>query len=113
MAYQDKITITARRTAMLGPNAERSGRAHRDRTSMQCRPGAPFAPDALEWLAVLKNDDRAAVEALRAQLKGAGCQVTALDEAISEEWDLGSRHCGASRQRRTTSNVSLCPRAHS
>jgi hypothetical protein len=48
-------------------------------------PGAPFAPDALEWLAVLKKDDRAAFEALRAQLKSAGCRVTALDEAIAED----------------------------
>jgi hypothetical protein len=55
-------------------------------------PGAPFAPDALDRLAVLKNDDRAAFEALRAQLKGAGCRVTALDEAISEEnGDTGGR----------------------
>jgi hypothetical protein len=48
-------------------------------------PGAPFAADALEWLAVLKKDDRAAFEALRAQLKSAGCRVTALDKAIAEE----------------------------
>jgi len=46
-------------------------------------PGAPFAPDALEQLAALKKDDRAAFEALRAQLKGAGVRVTALDEAIA------------------------------
>src|SRR6516165_5755716 len=46
-------------------------------------PGAPFAPDALERLAALKKDDRAAFEALRAQLKGAGVRVTALDEAIA------------------------------
>jgi hypothetical protein len=48
-------------------------------------PGAPFAADALKWLAVLKKDDRAAFEALRAQLKSAGCRVTALDEAIAED----------------------------
>ena len=48
-------------------------------------PGAPFAPDALVRLAALKKDDRAAFEALRAQLKTAGCRVTALDEAIAEE----------------------------
>src|ERR1700738_5226205 len=35
-------------------------------------PGAPFAPDTLARLATLKKDDRAAFEALRAQLKGAG-----------------------------------------
>ena len=55
-------------------------------------PGAPFAPDVLERLAALKKDDRAAFEALRAQLKKAGCRVTALDEAIAEEsGDTGGR----------------------
>ena len=55
-------------------------------------PGAPFAPDVLERLAALKKDDRAAFEALRAQLKSAGCRVTALDEAIAEEnGDTGGR----------------------
>jgi hypothetical protein len=48
-------------------------------------PGAPFAPDALGRLASLKKDNRAAFEALRAQLKGSGARVTALDEAIAEE----------------------------
>jgi hypothetical protein len=48
-------------------------------------PGAPFAPDVLERLATLKKDDRSAFESLRAQLKEAGCRVTALDEAIAEE----------------------------
>ena len=55
-------------------------------------PGAPFAPDALVRLAALKKDDRAAFEALRAQLKKAGCRVTELDEAIAEEsGDTGGR----------------------
>ena len=55
-------------------------------------PGAPFAPDTLVRLAALKKDDRAAFEALRAQLKSAGCRVTALDEAIAEEnGDRGGR----------------------
>ena len=55
-------------------------------------PGAPFAPDALVRLAALKKDDRAAFEALRAQLKAASCRVTALDEAIAEEnGDIGGR----------------------
>jgi hypothetical protein len=48
-------------------------------------PGAAFAPEVLERLAVLKRDDRAAFEALRARLKKAGCRVTALDDAIAEE----------------------------
>ena len=48
-------------------------------------PGAPFAPDVLERLAALKKDDRRAFESLRAQLKEAGCRVTALDQAIAEE----------------------------
>ena len=55
-------------------------------------PGAPFAPDTLVRLAALKKDDRAAFEALRAQLKSAGCRVTALDEALAEEnGDRGRR----------------------
>ena len=55
-------------------------------------PGAPFAPEALERLAALKKDDRAAFEALRARLKKASCRVTALDEAIAEEiGDIGRR----------------------
>jgi hypothetical protein len=55
-------------------------------------PGAPFAPDTLVRLAALKKDDRAAFEALRAQLKSAGARVTVLDEAIAEEsGDTGGR----------------------
>jgi hypothetical protein len=55
-------------------------------------PGAPFMPEALEALAALKSDNRAAFEALRSQLKKAGCRVTALDDAIDEEnGDAGGR----------------------
>jgi hypothetical protein len=55
-------------------------------------PGAPFVPGVLERLAVLKKEDRAAFEALRAQLQTAGCRVTALDEAIAEQnGDTGRR----------------------
>ena len=55
-------------------------------------PGAPFMPEALEALAALKTDNRAAFEALRSQLKKAGCRVTALDDAIAEEnGDTGGR----------------------
>ena len=55
-------------------------------------PGAPFVPDTLARLAALKQDDRAAFEALRAQLKSAGCRVTELDEAFAEEkGDIGGR----------------------
>ncbi|HRD87317.1 MAG TPA: hypothetical protein PK752_03515 [Accumulibacter sp.] len=55
-------------------------------------PGAPFERQALEALAALKQDNRAAFEALRAQLKKAGCRVTALDDAIAEEnGDQGGR----------------------
>ena len=55
-------------------------------------PGAAFKPEVLERLAAMKKDDCAAFEALRAQLKGAGCRVTALDEAIAEEsGDVGGR----------------------
>src|SRR6516165_5328670 len=48
-------------------------------------PGAAFTPEVLERLAAMKKDERAAFEALRAQLKSAGCRVTALDEAIADE----------------------------
>jgi hypothetical protein len=55
-------------------------------------PGAPFMPEALERLAALKKEDRAAFEALRSQLKKAGCRVTQLDEAVAEEnGDVGGR----------------------
>jgi hypothetical protein len=55
-------------------------------------PGAPFTPEALERLATLKKDDRAAFEMIRAQLKDAGCRVTALDDALGEEdGDKGGR----------------------
>ncbi|HXF87791.1 MAG TPA: hypothetical protein VNK48_05510 [Xanthobacteraceae bacterium] len=54
--------------------------------------GSAFAPDVLSRLATLKREDRAAFEALRAQLKKAGCRVTALDEAIAEEnGEVGGR----------------------
>ena len=55
-------------------------------------PGAPFMAETLETLAALKSDNRAAFEALRSQLKKAGCRVTALDDAITEEsGDAGGR----------------------
>jgi hypothetical protein len=55
-------------------------------------PGAPFVPEALEALAALKQDNRAAFEALRSQLKKAGCRVTALDDAVAKEsGDTGGR----------------------
>ena len=48
-------------------------------------PGATFQPAVLQRLIALKKDDRAAFEVLRAELKSAGCRMTALDEAIDEE----------------------------
>jgi hypothetical protein len=54
--------------------------------------GAPFVPEALELIATLKKDDRAAFEVLRANLKKAGCRMKALDEAIAEKiGDYGGR----------------------
>ncbi|MFG1290318.1 hypothetical protein [Xanthobacter versatilis] len=50
-------------------------------------PGAPFMPETLEALTALKKESRAAFEALRAQLKKAGCRVTALDAALAEQDD--------------------------
>ena len=55
-------------------------------------PGSPFEPEVLGRLGALKKEDRSAFETLRAQLKKAGCRVTALDEAIAEEsGDTGGR----------------------
>ena len=48
-------------------------------------PGAPFAPESLKALIALRQEDRARFEGLRAQLKRAGCRVTALDKAMTEE----------------------------
>jgi hypothetical protein len=62
-----------------------------DRTAVD--PGAPFEPQVLAGLATLKKEDRAAFEALRTQLKRAGCRMTALDRAIAEEkGDVGGRY---------------------
>ena len=54
-------------------------------------PGAPFTPGVLAMLSAMKKEDRAGFEALRAQLKKAGCRVTVLDEAIMEESGDGGR----------------------
>jgi hypothetical protein len=48
-------------------------------------PGAPFEPEVLELLETLKNEDRAAFEAIRAKLKKAGCRITALDEVVANK----------------------------
>jgi hypothetical protein len=47
-------------------------------------PGAPLVPEVLQRLAALKQERLGEFEALRAQLKKAGCRVTVLDEAIAE-----------------------------
>jgi hypothetical protein len=55
-------------------------------------PGAPFTPEALESLALLRKRDRAGFEAVRAKFKRSGCRVTELDQAIAEEHgDVGGR----------------------
>lgn len=48
-------------------------------------PGTPFAPNVVQALVAMRLEDRARFEGLRAQLKRAGCRVTALDEALAEE----------------------------
>jgi hypothetical protein len=59
-------------------------------------PGTPFQPDVLERLAALKEQDRAAFETLRSQLKKVGCRVTALDEAVAgESGETGGRQSQA------------------
>ena len=45
--------------------------------------GVPFLPEVIERLAALKKDDRSTFEALRTELKRAGCRVTELDKAIA------------------------------
>jgi hypothetical protein len=54
-------------------------------------PGVPFASEVVARLAEIKKRDRPAFEVLRTQLKGAGCRITALDEAIAEETGVGGR----------------------
>lgn len=54
-------------------------------------PAAIFAPEALEQVSALKASDRAAFEKLRAELKAAGCRVTALDAAMAEQSGGGGR----------------------
>jgi hypothetical protein len=55
-------------------------------------PGAPFAPEVLEALVALRQEDRARFEGLRAQLKHTRCRVTALDKALAKQaGDEGSR----------------------
>jgi hypothetical protein len=51
----------------------------------QADAGAAFTSDVLQRLAALKTEDRAAFEVLRAELRGAGVRVGALDESIAEE----------------------------
>src|SRR5262245_52638252 len=48
-------------------------------------PGVPFEQEILERLVALKQENLAAFEALRAQLKKAGCRVTVLDDVIAEQ----------------------------
>jgi hypothetical protein len=52
---------------------------------IRINPGAPFQPNVLKLLAALKQKDRVAFEALRKKLKGVGCRVMALDEALKEK----------------------------
>lgn len=48
-------------------------------------PGAAFAPEAIESLRTLKAVDRPAFEALRHELKEAGCRVSELDKEIGSD----------------------------
>src|SRR6516225_12403084 len=58
----------------------------------QADAGAPFTSDVLQRLAALKTEDRAAFEALRAELKREGVRVVALDESIADESEEESGH---------------------
>ena len=48
-------------------------------------PGAPFAPDVLEALVTLRQEDKGRFERLRAQLKRADIRVTELDKALDKK----------------------------
>ncbi len=48
-------------------------------------PGAAFVPPVVERLISLKKENRAAFEVLRAELKSAGCRMSAFDETTDEE----------------------------
>ena len=51
-------------------------------------PGAPFEPEALEWLAELHRDDLPRFERLRTRLKNeTNCRVTELDKALCRSGD--------------------------
>ena len=63
-------------------------------------PGAAFVPPVVERLVLLKKENRAEFEVLRAELKTAGCRMTALDEATDEE--NGIRVAAASHRRPTS-----------
>ena len=52
-------------------------------------PGAPFTPEALVLLVKLKAEDAATFEAVRVQLKAAGCRMGALDEALAQQAGTG------------------------
>ena len=62
-------------------------------------PGAPFAARCPGTASRAQESDRAAFETLRAQLKEAGCRVTALDEALSQK--RTATQAGASPSRPT------------
>jgi hypothetical protein len=91
MSQETEETIAA----LIGGDQEIGDPLDRLAEKAAIDPGAPFKPDVLERLAALKNEDRSAFEALRAQLKKSGCRVTALDDAIGEE-------CGDTRGRGPT-----------
>ena len=48
-------------------------------------PGAAFEPEVVKQLALLKEDDPAGFEELRAKLKNTKCRVTELDDVIGKE----------------------------
>lgn len=60
-----------------------------ERTSQDA--SAAFTPEVLNRLEVLKSEDQAAFEAIRAALKKAGCRVTALDKAMVQTSGDGGR----------------------
>jgi hypothetical protein len=83
-----ELATAAAKLSSGPPTGEQSIISYEDRDvlvkTVATDAGAPFKPETLKQLVSLKKEDRAALEALRAQLKQAACRVTTLDDAIAE-----------------------------
>ena len=67
--------------------------------------GAPFMPEALEQLRELERTNRAAFETLRSELKGVGCRVVQLDQAIATDGTDDADDADATEQTSTQADA--------